>query len=153
MQEELLRLQQELHKTIVFVTHDLNEALKIGDRIAIMRDGRIIQIGTPQDIVLHPEDEYVGEFVRRVSKTTVMGAATIMEEPSREDRARFSSYPCCPPATPVDDLVALAAKNDSPIGVVADSGELLGVVTRSVLLGALAGNLETQAQEDTASDQ
>ncbi len=119
-----------------------------------MRDGRIIQIGSPQDIVLHPEDEYVAEFVRGVSKTTVMGAGmgagAIMEEPSREDRAQFSSYPCCLPATPVDNLVVLAAKTESPIGVVADSGELLGVVTRSVLLGALAGNLETQAQEDTA---
>ena len=121
MQEELLRLQQDLHKTIIFITHDLNEALKIGDRIAIMRDGRIIQIGSPQDIVLRPVDEYVGEFVRGVSKTTVMGASTIMEEPSREDQARFSNYRCCSPTTPVDDLVALAAESESPIGVVAES--------------------------------
>ncbi|MFB3119004.1 MAG: glycine betaine/L-proline ABC transporter ATP-binding protein, partial [Stenotrophomonas maltophilia] len=99
MQEELLRLQQELHKTIIFITHDLSEALKIGDRIAIMRDGRIIQIGSPQDIVLNPEDEYVGDFMRGVSKTAVMGAANIMEEPSQEDRARYSSYPCCTPTT------------------------------------------------------
>ncbi len=141
MQEELLRLQQELHKTIIFITHDLNEALKLGDRIAIMRDGRIIQIGSPRDIVLHPEDEYVGEFVQEVSKTKIMDAATIMEEPSGEDRARFSSYLCCPPTTPVDDLVSLAAGTESPIGVVAESGELLGVVTRSALLGTLAGNL------------
>ena len=153
MQEELLRLQQDLHKTIIFITHDLNEALKIGDRIAIMRDARIIQIGSPQDIVLRPEDEYVGEFVRGVSKTTVMSASTIMEEPSPEDRARFSSYPCCPPTTPVDDLVALAAETESPIGVVTDNGELLGVVTRSALLSALAGNLEGQAQEDTTTNQ
>lgn len=152
MQEELLRLQQELHKTIVFVTHDLNEALKIGDRIAIMRDGRIIQIGTPQDIVLHPEDEYVGEFVRGVSKTAVMGAATIMEEPSREDRARFSSYKCCPPNTAVDDLLPLAAETESPIGVVTESGELLGVVTRSALLGAMARNLGGQRQEETTTN-
>ena len=145
MQEELLRLQQELHKTIIFITHDLSEALKIGDRIAIMRDGRIIQIGSPQDIVLNPEDEYVGDFMRGVSKTAVMGAATIMEEPSREDRARFSSYPCCPPTTPVDDLVAMAAETESPICIVTDSGELLGVVTRSALLGAMAGNLRDQA--------
>ncbi len=145
MQEELLRLQQELHKTIIFITHDLSEALKIGDRIAIMRDGRIIQIGSPQDIVLNPEDEYVGDFMRGVSKTAVMGAATIMEEPSQEDRARFSSYPCCPPTTPVDDLVAMAAETESPICIVTDSGELLGVVTRSALLGAMAGNLRDQA--------
>ena len=148
MQDELLRLQQELHKTIIFITHDLNEALKLGDHIAIMRDGRIIQIGSPQDIVLHPEDEYVGEFVRGVSKTTVMGAATVMEEPSREDRAQFSSYPCCPPTTPVGDLVPLAAETESPISVVADSGELLGVVTRSALLSAMALDLRAQGRED-----
>ncbi len=153
MQEELLRLQQDLHKTIIFITHDLNEALKIGDRIAIMRDGRIIQTGSPQDIVLRPVDEYVGEFVRGVSKTTVMGASTIMEEPSREDQARFSNYRCCSPTTPVDDLVALAAESESPIGVVADSGELLGVVTRSALLGAMAGNPRAQKHEDPTTNQ
>ena len=153
MQEELLRLQQDLHKTIIFITHDLNEALKIGDRIAIMRDGRIIQTGSPQDIVLRPVDEYVGEFVRGVSKTTVMGASTIMEEPSREDQARFSNYRCCSPTTPVDDLVALAAESESPIGVVADSGELLGVVTRSALLGAMAGNPRAQQHEDPTTNQ
>jgi len=153
MQDELLRLQQDLHKTIIFITHDLNEALKIGDRIAIMRDGRIIQIGSPQDIVLRPVDQYVGEFVQGVSKTTVMGASTIMEEPSREDRSRFTNYRCCPPTTPVDDLVALAAETESPIGVVADSGELLGVVTRSALLGAMAGNLRVRPHEDPTSNQ
>ena len=80
MQDELISLQQQLKKTIVFITHDLNEALKLGDRIAIMRDGEIIQLGTPEEIVTHPADAYVGEFVRDVSKAKVLGAGSIMQE-------------------------------------------------------------------------
>ena len=81
MQDELLTLQSELHKTIVFITHDLNEALKIGDRIAIMRDGEIVQLGTPEEIVTLPSDEYVTEFVRDVSRGKVIQAKAIMREP------------------------------------------------------------------------
>ena len=81
MQDELLDLQQRLQKTIVFITHDLDEALKLGDRIAIMRDGKIIQLGTPEDIVENPADGYVQEFIRDVSKTRVLGAGSIMQEP------------------------------------------------------------------------
>ncbi|MCI0821010.1 MAG: ATP-binding cassette domain-containing protein, partial [Chloroflexi bacterium] len=80
MQDELISLQQQLKKTIVFITHDLNEALKLGDRIAIMRDGEIIQLGTPEEIVTHPADDYVGEFVRDVSKAKVLGAESIMQQ-------------------------------------------------------------------------
>ena len=148
MQDELVRLQQDLHKTIVFITHDLVEALKIGDRIAIMRDGQIVQTGSPEDIVLNPDNEYVGEFVRGVSKTRVIGAARIMEGPTSEDRSRFLSYPCCAPTTPVDDLVLLAAQSESPIAVVGGGGALVGVVTRSALLNSLAESMLAQAQQD-----
>ena len=81
MQDELLRLQTELHKTIVFITHDLNEALKLGDRIAIMHDGAVAQIGSPEDIVLRPEDEYVGEFTQDVRLETIMTASKVMVAP------------------------------------------------------------------------
>ena len=81
MQDELISLQTELRKTIVFITHDLNEALKIGDRIAIMRDGEIIQEGSPEEIVTLPTDEYVTEFVRDVSRAKVIQAKAIMQEP------------------------------------------------------------------------
>ena len=81
MQDELLRLQTELHKTIVFITHDLNEALKLGDRIAIMHDGAVAQIGSPEDIVLRPEDEYVGEFTQDVRLETIMTASKVMVPP------------------------------------------------------------------------
>ena len=81
MQDELVSIQLELRKTIVFITHDLNEALKLGDRIAIMRDGEIIQEGSPEEIVTLPSDEYVTEFVRDVSRAKVIQAKTIMREP------------------------------------------------------------------------
>ena len=80
MQDQLIVLQQELHKTIVFITHDLNEALKIGDRIAIMRDGEIIQRGSPEEIVTLPADDYVSEFVQDVSKAKVIQARVIMQD-------------------------------------------------------------------------
>ena len=81
MQDELLRLQTELHKTIVFITHDLNEALKLGDRIAIMHDGKVAQIGSPEDIVLRPEDEYVGDFTQDVRLEAILNATKVMAAP------------------------------------------------------------------------
>ena len=81
MQDELLRLQTDLHKTIVFITHDLNEALKLGDRIAIMHDGQVAQIGSPEDIVLRPEDEYVGDFTQDVRLESVLTANKVMVTP------------------------------------------------------------------------
>ena len=81
IQDELLSLQTELQKTIVFITHDLNEALKLGDRIAIMRDGEIIQEGSPEEVVTLPSDAYVTDFVRDVSRAKVIQAKAIMREP------------------------------------------------------------------------
>ena len=81
MQDELLNLQTELQKTIVFITHDLNEALKLGDHIAIMHDGAVAQIGSPEDIVLRPEDEYVGDFTQDVRLESVLTATKVMVAP------------------------------------------------------------------------
>ncbi|MFW6344283.1 MAG: CBS domain-containing protein, partial [Sediminispirochaetaceae bacterium] len=81
LQDELVELQDKLHKTIVFVTHDLHEALKLGDRIAIMRNGEIIQLGTPEDVVTEPADDYVREFVQDASPAKVLSAENIMEDP------------------------------------------------------------------------
>ncbi|MDE2837989.1 MAG: glycine betaine/L-proline ABC transporter ATP-binding protein [Chloroflexota bacterium] len=79
MQNELLRLQQQMHKTIIFITHDLSEALKLGDHIAIMRDGSVIQMGTGEEILANPADDYVAEFVRDVRKSSVVTLRSIME--------------------------------------------------------------------------
>lgn len=81
MQEQLASLQAELGKTIIFITHDLNEAMFLGDRIAVMRDGEIVQIGTPDDILTRPANDYVSAFVRDVDRTRVLTAGTVMETP------------------------------------------------------------------------
>ena len=82
MQDELISLQEGLQKTIVFITHDLDEALKLGDHIAIMRDGVIVQEGSPEEIVTKPANEYVAEFVQDVSRAKVIRAESIMQEPA-----------------------------------------------------------------------
>ncbi|HOI57606.1 MAG: glycine betaine/L-proline ABC transporter ATP-binding protein [Methanoculleus sp.] len=81
MQDELLEIQQRLGKTIVFVTHDLDEALKLGDRIALMKDGAIVQIGTPEEILTNPENAYVEKFVADVDLTRVLSASDVMRHP------------------------------------------------------------------------
>ncbi len=81
MQDELLELQSAMNKTIIFITHDLDEALKIGDRIALMKDGHIVQIGTPEDILINPANDYVAKFVEDVDKTKVLTARDIMIKP------------------------------------------------------------------------
>ena len=79
MQDELISIETQLHKTIVFITHDLNEAIKLGDRIAIMRDGFIVQEGPPEEIVTHPADDYVADFVQDVASDTEFGDAPVAE--------------------------------------------------------------------------
>ncbi|MBC2725536.1 MAG: glycine betaine/L-proline ABC transporter ATP-binding protein [Desulfosporosinus sp.] len=81
MQDELLTLQESLKKTILFITHDLDEALKLGDRIAIMKDGRIVQIGTPEEILTTPENDYVSTFVQDVDRSKVLIASQVMKKP------------------------------------------------------------------------
>ncbi|MDX1654896.1 MAG: glycine betaine/L-proline ABC transporter ATP-binding protein [Candidatus Competibacteraceae bacterium] len=98
MQDELLRLQRELHKTIVFITHDLDEALRLGDRIAILKDGRVVQEGSREDILLRPADDYVAAFVNDVNRGRVLTAATVMAHPQAvtlagEDTALASQPP------------------------------------------------------------
>lgn len=87
MQTVLLDLQQEVRKTIVFITHDLDEALRIGDRIALLRDGSVIQQGTAQDIVLRPADDYVANFVQHVDRGKVLKVGAVM-------LAQHASTPC-----------------------------------------------------------
>lgn len=81
MQDELLTLQNKLGKTILFITHDLDEALKLGDRIAIMKNGVIVQIGTPEEILENPANEYVSNFVEDVDRSKVLVASNIMKKP------------------------------------------------------------------------
>ena len=128
MQDELLDLQQRLNKTIIFVTHDLNEALKLGDRIALMRDGEIVQIGTPEEILTNPENAYVERFVAGVDMTKVLSASDVMRRP--EPVARCTAGP----------RVALHLMEEHDIGsvFVVDRGRRLkGLVTLDNTLEAV----------------
>ena len=82
MQDQLVQLQKKLHKTIIFITHDLDEALRLGDRIAILKDGEIVQQGEPEEILLHPADDYVEAFVRDVNRARALTVETVMKEPA-----------------------------------------------------------------------
>lgn len=88
MQNELLQLQAKLNKTIVFITHDLDEALRLGDRIAILKDGRLVQVGTPEEILTQPADDYVAEFTRDVNRSRVLTASSVMMQPRAVVSAR-----------------------------------------------------------------
>jgi glycine betaine/proline transport system ATP-binding protein len=128
MQDQLLELQQRLRKTIVFITHDLNEAMRLGDRIAVMRDGRIVQIGTAQDILVDPASDYVASFVQDVDRSRVLTAASIMQEP----RVMVG-----PGDAPRSAMRVLRTDHASSAFVVAAGRTLVGTVTQESVTAAL----------------
>jgi glycine betaine/proline transport system ATP-binding protein len=134
MQDEVERLQDELRKTIVFITHDLAEALKLGDHIAIMRDGRFVQVGTPEEVVGQPADDYVRDFVRDVPRGHVLTARAIMGP--IDDAAHAVVHVAA--GTRVSDLVPVVAATDDTVAVVDDDGQPCGSLDRVMVLNALA---------------
>jgi glycine betaine/proline transport system ATP-binding protein len=134
MQDEVCRLQLETGKTMVFITHDLPEALRLGDRIAIMRDGKIVQLGTPEELVGSPADDYVGNFVRDIPRSHVLTLRWIMREPQpgEEDGPRLDVR------TTVRHAVPVIVGADRPVCAVED-GRVVGVVDREAVLTAIAG--------------
>jgi len=135
MQEEVIRLHREEGRTMVFVTHDLSEALRLGDRIALMRAGEIVQCGTPEEIVAAPADDYVRDFVRDVPREQVISVGRAMRAPVG-DEAR--SGVALPPDTIVSEAVEAVARSGGHARVVRD-GRTLGIVDEHRLLGVVAG--------------
>ncbi|MFD7944440.1 glycine betaine/L-proline ABC transporter ATP-binding protein [Streptomyces sp. NPDC059744] len=135
MQEEVVRLHREEGRTMVFITHDLNEALKLGDRIALMRDGQIVQLGTPEEIVGTPADDYVRDFVRDVPREQVVTVQTAMRPADGEES---TSGPALAPDTTVSDAIEAVVRTGRTARVV-DDGRCLGVVDHACLLGVVAG--------------
>ena len=135
MQDELLRLHSQLHKTSVFITHDFAEALRLGDHIAIMRQGRIVQVGTPQELVLYPADEYVAAFVKDAPRAKVLTAASIM----RPSSGPFSAADgrTCFTASSLESLLPQMACGDDELTVLDANGDAVGVVDRTALLTAI----------------
>ncbi|MEV8122910.1 glycine betaine/L-proline ABC transporter ATP-binding protein [Streptomyces sp. NPDC085944] len=135
MQEEVIRLHDEEGRTMVFITHDLSEALRVGDRIALMRDGEIVQLGTPEEIVGSPVDDYVRDFVRDVPREQVITVRTAM----RPGGCGGPDHPgALTPDTVVVDAVETVARTGRPACVV-EAGECLGQVDQVALLRVVAG--------------
>ncbi len=136
LQDEFIRLSKILKKTTIFITHDLDEAVRIGDRIAIMRDGKMVQIGTAEDIVMEPADDYVADFVAGISRLKVVHAHAVMQPiegyiaahgPISSDATRVA------PDETLSTLISMAIDDDNPI-LVQSGGKDLGIIDRTDLL-------------------
>ena len=152
MQKELLELQQAVHKTIVFITHDLDEALKMGDRIAIMKDGRIAQVGTPTEILTRPADDYVRSFVQNVDRTKVVPVRTVMREPGEEERRRLQNEErSVSPHTSIAEVLPMVLETEAPIAVRDTGDRLQGVITRESVMEEVSRNAENIQKTREAS--
>ena len=143
LQSQFPQMTRTLRKTTVFITHDLEEAIRVGDRIAIMKDGRIVQVGTPGQIVLNPQDDYVADFVRHISKLNLVSAASIMEaiEPDRPPAdAGLAGAPRVAEDADLEHLIDVSVTTDLPVVIVNRAGDAVGIVTKARLLAGIRGN-------------
>jgi glycine betaine/proline transport system ATP-binding protein len=134
MQDEFLRLQNALHKTIVFITHDFEEAIRLADRIAIMHDGRVVQLDTPERLVLAPADPYVAEFTRKIPRHRVLRIGSVMS-------AQIVAASGAPvPATAlVADVAERVLSSDAPVAVVDGQGKVVGSIDRAMMIATIFG--------------
>jgi glycine betaine/proline transport system ATP-binding protein len=145
MQNEVIRLQGDLQKTMVFITHDLQEALKLGDRILIMRDGEVVQIGTPDEVVGAPADDYVRDFTSEVPRSHVLTLRWVMREPRPGDS---SEGPVMTSDTIVRQAARAALASEHPVRVV-DDGELVGIVDDDAILRVVVAEEDTDGMAPT----
>jgi glycine betaine/proline transport system ATP-binding protein len=132
MQDEIIRLRSEVRTTMVFITHDLSEALRLGDRIAIMRDGKFVQVGTPADVVLQPADDYVRNFVRDVPRSHVVPVDAVMDDLGTGPFAGDVSHD-----TKVRDVVSMVARSELPVRVIDTNGVPVGSINRIGVLSVI----------------
>ena len=140
LQDQFKALVAELQKTTLFITHDLDEAIRIGHRIAIMKDGVIVQIGTPEEIVMNPADDYVREFVQGISKLKLVKAHSILE-PLESYDGNLDGAPRADEEADLDQLIDHAVGTDMPV-VITSNGQDIGVVTKPRLLRGIQGGKE-----------
>ena len=147
LQDEFLGLSENLKKTTVFITHDLDEAIRMGDRIGIMKDGEIVQIGTAEDIVTAPADDYVADFVAGISRLKLVSAAKIMV-PKDQHEARHGpinldvGHPVARPEDDLNTLVELSTETEHPVLIKADDA-IVGIVDKTTLLHGLQGSAQS----------
>ena len=140
LQTEFIKLSKQMKKTTVFITHDLDEAVRVGHRIAIMRDGKVIQIGTPEQIVVSPADEYVADFVKGISRLKVVQAKSIMQTIEDYER-RNSKLPEDLQSVSENELLSklieISKSNQKSLIVKDNNQKSIGVITQSDLLKAV----------------
>jgi glycine betaine/proline transport system ATP-binding protein len=141
MQDEFLRLQKILHKTIVFITHDFLEALRIGDRIAIMKDGQVVQVGTPSEVVMHPANEYVAEFTKDVPRVKVITAGDCMVPPATDVHIGGT----VPLHLTLDNVLPQFVGGASILACIDETGSVCGHITAGTVLAALASSEKAAA--------
>ncbi|AFO89027.1 ATP-binding cassette domain-containing protein [Phaeobacter inhibens] len=142
LQDQFMALSAELGKTTMFITHDLDEAIRIGTRIAIMKDGRIVQIGTPEEIVTEPADDYVRDFVEGISKLKLVFAHSIMvplAEYQAKDWEDLAVSPRAAHSTDLDTLIDISTATEQPIVITSDDGMDVGVIDKPTLLKGIQG--------------
>ena len=140
MQDELLKIQEKLQRTMVFITHDFLEAIKMGDHIAIMKDGEISQIGTPEEIVSNPKDQYVKDFCEDVPKYKVLSAGKVMRKECSDETKRFyqNKKNCIEDNSKIETLIDQLSLGDQAYPVACStSGELLGEIDRSIVMQSM----------------
>ncbi|MFK7997263.1 MAG: glycine betaine/L-proline ABC transporter ATP-binding protein [Granulosicoccus sp.] len=145
LQTEFMRLAAGFNKTTVFITHDLDEAVRIGDRISIMRDGRVVQTGTPEDIVMHPADDYVAEFVAGISRLKIVKARAVMQD-IKQFEAQHGSLNAAAAtfdeSTSLGTLIDAALSSEYPLAIIDSEGVRRGAITRTDLLKIVADGNE-----------
>ena len=139
MQDELLNLQQMMRKTLIFITHDFLEALKLGDRIAIMRDGEFVQVGTPEEVVAHPVDDYVQAFTQDAPREKVLAARSIMRPVTDPAPVDTANGPTVNPDERLERILPLLAQQEAPLPVVDEAGQVLGLIGPREVVQALGG--------------
>ena len=140
LQTEFIKLSKQMKKTTVFITHDLDEAVRVGHRIAIMRDGRVVQIGTPEEIVVNPSDDYVADFVKGISRLKVVQAKTIMQsiiEYKKTFGDNVSNNERVNENDILSKLIETSVSEDKPIIVTSNDNLEVGIITQSDLLKAV----------------
>ena len=133
MQDELLDLQAKLQKTMVFITHDFLEAIKMGDHIAIMKDGEIVQIGTPEEIVAAPVDDYVRDFTEDVPRYKVLSVGKVMRPASNGLSAKGGVRS----GAKIESAINQVADTDSPVAVLDEAEEIVGEIDREIIMRAM----------------
>ncbi|MFK7941890.1 MAG: glycine betaine/L-proline ABC transporter ATP-binding protein [Paracoccaceae bacterium] len=141
MQDELIRLQEQMKKTMVFITHDFLEAIKMGDHIAIMKDGEIAQTGTPEEIVANPVNKYVADFCEDVPRYKVLSAGKVMRPAGSKAQSLHAQGNGVPAETKIEDLIERATETDQPLPVTGADNTLLGEVDRAIILRAMSARV------------